>query len=337
VTTANTLRMPAAAARPHGAPSANPRATEARRSRSRARHLIPKQIPAHGLQESDGRSPTTRLHDLIRYYTREAGWSNLEREIAKLTRKAIKDILIAAPQEGDRDAAQSRALCGGAGSVRRGSRLEDLVRRDHWSRRTEVGGELLSIEAVTLPGKGRVTATGKLGDVMKESVQAAESYVKVAQLRLRHSSHRSSRSATSMCTCRKGRPRRTGPSAGVAMVTSMSRLLHGIRIRRDVRDDRGITLRAACCRSAASRRSCSPPCARLEDRCFIPRDKREGSRRDPRHVKKGMTIVPVGTVDELLKHALVTAASADEWAERARGASRPPRSRRKASPGVITH
>ena len=142
------------------------------------RHLIPKQMTAHGIRKNEWSISDDAIRDLIRHYTREAGVRNLEREIANLTRKAIKDILM---KKTERVAVTRRNLEKYAG-VRRfrfgEAESEDLVGMTTGLAWTEVGGELLTIEAVTLPGKGRVTATGKLGDVMKESVQAAESFVK---------------------------------------------------------------------------------------------------------------------------------------------------------------
>src|SRR6202047_1561087 len=177
VTTANTLRMPQ--------PLLDrmeliriPGYTEDEKIMIAKRHLIPKQIKAHGLKKTEWSISPDALRDMIRYYTREAGVRNLEREIANLTRKAIKDILM---KKSERVSVTRRNLDKYAG-VRRfrfgETESEDLVGVTTGLAWTEVGGELLTIEAVMVPGKGRVTATGKLGDVMKESVQAAESYVK---------------------------------------------------------------------------------------------------------------------------------------------------------------
>src|SRR5882762_7721902 len=174
VTTANTLRMPQ--------PLMDrmeiirlPGYTEDEKVEIAKRHLIPKQIKAHGLKKGEWSISDEALRDLCRYYTREAGVRNMEREIANLTRKAIKDILT--KKGGERVTVTRRNLEKYAG-VRRfrfgEAESEDLVGVTTGLAWTEVGGELLTIEAVTLPGKGRVTATGKLGDVMKESVQAAE-------------------------------------------------------------------------------------------------------------------------------------------------------------------
>ena len=177
ITTANTLRMPQ--------PLMDrmeiiriPGYTEDEKVEIAKRHLIPKQIKAHGLKKTEWSISDDALRDLCRYYTREAGVRNLEREIANLTRKAIKDILM---KKGERIAVTRRNLekYAGVRKFRFGeAESEDMVGVVTGLAWTEVGGELLTIESVTLPGKGRVTATGKLGDVMKELVQAAESFVK---------------------------------------------------------------------------------------------------------------------------------------------------------------
>ena len=142
------------------------------------KHLIIKQIEANGLKEGELDLHDDAVRDLVRYYTREAGVRNLEREIANLARKAIKEILMKGTTK-VKIARQNLEKYAGVRRFRFGeAESEDLVGVTTGLAWTEVGGELLTIEAVTLPGKGRVTATGKLGDVMKESVQAANSYVK---------------------------------------------------------------------------------------------------------------------------------------------------------------
>src|SRR6201996_6614759 len=144
------------------------------------RHLLPKQVEAHGLKKGEWSISDDAMRDVIRYYTREAGVRSLERELANLTRKAIKEILTSKGQM-KKVTVSRRNLekYAGVRKYRFGEvEAEDMVGVVTGLAWTEVGGELLTIESVTLPGKGRVTATGKLGDVMKESVQAAESYVK---------------------------------------------------------------------------------------------------------------------------------------------------------------
>ena len=178
ITTANTLRMPQ--------PLLDrmeiiriPGYTEDEKVEIAKRHLMPKQMKDHGLKKDEWSISDDALRDLIRYYTREAGVRNLEREIANLARKAIKEILMKNLEKVVDHPPQPRRSIAGVRKFRYGeTETEDMVGVITGLAWTEVGGEILTIEAVTLPGKGKMTVTGKLGDVMKESVQAAESYVK---------------------------------------------------------------------------------------------------------------------------------------------------------------
>src|SRR6201996_6493702 len=241
VTTANTLRIPQ--------PLLDrmeiiriPGYTEDEKVEIAKRHLIPKQMTAHGVRKNEWSISDDAIRDLIRYYTREAGVRNLEREIANLTRKAIKDILM---KKTERVAVTRRNLekYAGVRKFRFGeAESEDLVGCTTGLAWTEVGGELLKIEAVTVPGKGRVTATGKLGDVMKESVQAAESYVKsrsnifgiLPTIFEKKDIH---------VHVPEGATPKDGPSAGVAMVTSIVSVLSGVPVKRDIAMTGEITLR----------------------------------------------------------------------------------------------
>ena len=194
------------------------------------RHLLPKQIEAHGLKADEWSISDGALRDLIRYYTREAGVRNLERELANLTRKAIKDIMM-----GEHKAIhvnrRNLTTYAGVKKFRYGEvEEEDIVGVTTGLAWTEVGGELLSIEAVMVPGKGRVTYTGKLGDVMQESIQAAKSFVQSRAIRFGISPLIFA-GATSTCTFRKGATPKDGPSAGVAMVTSIVSALTGIAVQ----------------------------------------------------------------------------------------------------------
>jgi ATP-dependent Lon protease len=313
VTTANTLRMPQ--------PLLDrmeiiriPGYTEDEKVEIAKRHLIPKQMQAHGLKKHEWTITEEALRDLIRYYTREAGVRNLEREIANLTRKAIKDILM---KKLSKVSVTRRNLEKYAG-VRRfrygEAELEDLVGVTTGLAWTEVGGEILSIEAVTLPGKGRVTATGKLGDVMKESVQAAESFVK-------------SRSAAygikpSIFEKRdihvhvpEGATPKDGPSAGVAMVTSIVSVLTGIPVRKDVAMTGEVTLRGRVLPIGGLKEKLLAALRAGIKTVLIPVDNAKDLPEIPENVKKGLEIVPVATVDELLKHALVEPLKPIEWEE----------------------
>jgi ATP-dependent Lon protease len=334
VTTANTLRMPQ--------PLLDrmeliriPGYTEDEKVEIARRHLIPKQIPAHGLKKAEWSITDDALHDLIRYYTREAGVRNLEREIANLTRKAIKDILM---RRLKKVTVTRRNLEKYAG-VRRFRfgevELEDLVGVTTGLAWTEVGGELLSIEAVTLPGKGRVTATGKLGDVMKESVQAAESYVKSRSydFGIRPSVFEKRDIHVHVP---EGATPKDGPSAGVAMVTSIVSVLTGIRIRRDVAMTGEITLRGRVLPIGGLKEKLLAALRGGLKTVLIPRDNEKDLAEIPDNVKKGMTIVPVGTVDELLKHALVSPLVPVEWVEESAPVL-PAAKVEEERPGVITH
>src|ERR1700759_4059626 len=232
VTTANTLRIPQ--------PLLDrmeiiriPGYTEDEKVEIAKRHLIPKQMTAHGVRKNEWSISDDAIRDLIRYYTREAGVRNLDREVANLTRKAIKDILM---KKSERVAVTRRNLekYAGVRKFRFGeAESEDLVGCTTGLAWTEVGGELLTIEAVTLPGKGRVTATGKLGDVMKESVQAAESFVK-SRSNVYGIKPSMFEKKDIHVHVPEGATPKDGPSAGVAMVTSIVSVLSGVPVKRDI-------------------------------------------------------------------------------------------------------
>jgi ATP-dependent Lon protease len=335
VTTANTLRMPQ--------PLLDrmeliriPGYTEDEKVEIARRHLIPKQMPAHGLKKTEWTITDDALHDLIRYYTREAGVRNLEREIANLTRKAIKDILM---KRLKKVTVTRRNLEKFAG-VRRFRfgevELEDLVGVTTGLAWTEVGGELLSIEAVTLPGKGRVTATGKLGDVMKESVQAAESYVKSRSIAFGIKPSTFEKRDIHVHVPEGATPK-DGPSAGVAMVTSIVSVLTGIRTRREVAMTGEITLRGRVLPIGGLKEKLLAALRGGLKTVLIPRDNEKDLAEIPDNVKKGLTIIPVATVDELLKHALVTPPVPIEWVEDGAPSVLPAVKPEEERPGVITH
>ncbi|HHZ76170.1 MAG TPA: endopeptidase La, partial [Rhodospirillales bacterium] len=241
VTTANTLRIPEPLMdrmeiiRIHGY-------TEDEKIEIARRHLIEKQLDAHGLKSQEWSISDPALRDVIRYYTREAGVRNLEREIANLTRKATKEILM----KGLDKVTISRRNLEKFSGVRkfRFGEVEsmDLVGVTNGLAWTEVGGEILTIEAVMVPGKGKMIITGKLGEVMQESIQAARSFVQ----------SRSQEFGVKPTIFEKrdihvhvpeGATPKDGPSAGVGMVTSIVSMLTGIPVSRDVAMTGEITLR----------------------------------------------------------------------------------------------
>src|SRR5215831_17093690 len=299
------------------------------------RHLIPKQMQAHGLKKNEWSISDDAIRDLIRYYTREAGVRNLEREIANLTRKAIKDILM---KKMERVAVTRRNLekYAGVRKFRFGeAESEDLVGCTTGLAWTEVGGELLTIEAVTVPGKGRVTATGKLGDVMKESVQAAESFVK----------SRSNVFGILPAVFEKkdihvhvpeGATPKDGPSAGVAMVTSIVSVLSGIPVKRDIAMTGEITLRGRVLPIGGLKEKLLAALRGGLKTVLIPKENEKDLAEIPDNVKRGLKIVPVGTVDELLGQALTAPLTPLAWSEEGEAEPVIPASSEERS-GLLTH
>ncbi len=334
VTTANTLRIPQ--------PLLDrmeiiriPGYTEDEKVEIARRHLIPKQMAAHGIRKTEWSISEDAIRDIIRHYTREAGVRNLEREIANLTRKAIKDILM---KKAERVAVTRRNLEKYAG-VRRfrfgEAEAEDLVGVTTGLAWTEVGGELLTIEAVTLPGKGRVTATGKLGDVMKESVQAAESFVKSR-------SHAFGIRPTIFekrdihVHVPEGATPKDGPSAGVAMVTSIVSVLTGIPVKSSVAMTGEITLRGRVLPIGGVKEKLLAALRGGLKTVLIPQDNEKDLAEIPDNVKRGLKIIPVRTADELLGHALTAPLTPVAWPDDGEPPPVIPSSGEERS-GVVTH
>jgi ATP-dependent Lon protease len=334
VTTANTLRIPQ--------PLMDrmeiiriPGYTEDEKVQIARRHLIPKQMAAHGLKKNEWSISDDAVRDIIRYYTREAGVRNLEREIANLTRKAIKDILM---KKGERVAVTRRNLEKYAG-VRRfrfgEAENEDMVGITTGLAWTEVGGELLTIEAVTLPGKGRVTATGKLGDVMKESVQAAESFVKSRSYAFGIKPTIFEKKDIHVHVPEGATPK-DGPSAGVAMVTSIVSVLTGIPVKRDIAMTGEITLRGRVLPIGGLKEKLLAALRGGLKTVLIPKENEKDLAEIPDNVKRGLKIIPVGTVDELLSQALAAQLTPMAWSEDSEAESVIPAASEERS-GLLTH
>ena len=311
VTTGNTLRMPP--------PLMDrmeiiriPGYTEDEKVEIAKRHLVPKQIEAHGLKTSEWSISTDALRDLIRYYTREAGVRNLEREIANLSRKAVREIVA---KKAKRSTITRRNL-GKLAGVRRyryGSiESEDLVGVTTGLAWTDVGGELLSIEAVTVPGKGKVTATGKLGEVMRESVQAAESYVKSRSVMFGIEPPELAKTDIHVHMPEGATPKE-GPSAGVAMVTSIVSVLTGIPVLKDVAMTGEITLRGRVLPIGGLKEKLLAAVRGGLKTVLIPQENERELVEIPDNVKKSLEIVACETIEDVLKRALVTQPVPIEW------------------------
>ena len=299
------------------------------------RHLIAKQTKDHGLRNGEWKISDAGLRKLIRLYTREAGVRNLEREIANLCRKGVKEILSSSKTA---IAITPRNLETYAGVPRyRESALEDehLVGVTTGLAWTEVGGELLSIEAAILPGKGKVTTTGKLGDVMKESIQAAESYVKsrAPSLGVRPTLFEKSDIHVHVP---EGATPKDGPSAGVAMVTSIVSVLTGAPVLRDVAMTGEITLRGRVLPIGGLKEKLLAALRSGVKTVLIPKDNEKDLAEIPDVVRKGMTIVPVSTVDEVLDRALENRPEAIAWDAEAEAAAQAAQAAERGG-AVVTH
>ncbi|MGD9881998.1 MAG: endopeptidase La [Reyranella sp.] len=276
------------------------------------KHLIVKQIEANGLKEGELDIHDDAVRDLVRYYTREAGVRNLEREIANLARKATKEILM----KGTTKVKVTRKNLDKYAGVRRfrfgEAELEDLVGITTGLAWTEVGGELLQIEAVLVPGRGRMSVTGKLGDVMQESVQAANAYVRsrahsfgIKQVLFeKRDIH---------IHVPEGATPKDGPSAGVGMITSIVSALTGVAVRKEVAMTGEISLRGRVLPIGGLKEKLLAALRGGLKTVLIPKENERDLPEIPDNVKKGLEIVPVSTVDEVLARALVKPLVPIEW------------------------
>jgi ATP-dependent Lon protease len=313
ITTANSLRMPQ--------PLLDrmeiiriPGYTEDEKVEIAKRHLFPKQREQHGLVEEEWTISDTALRDIIRYYTREAGVRNLERELANLARKTVKEI-VAGRVDHVNFTTKNLGKFAGIRKYRFGlPEHEDMIGIVTGLAWTEVGGELLTIESVTLPGKGKVTATGKLGDVMKESVQAAESFVRSRATSFGIKPTLFNKRDIHVHVPEGATPK-DGPSAGVAMITSIVSVLTGIEVRKDVAMTGEITLRGRVLPIGGLKEKLLAALRGGLKRVVIPEENEKDLEDIPNNVKKGLEIIPVATVDEVLEHALVSQPTPIEWTE----------------------
>jgi ATP-dependent Lon protease len=296
-------------------------------------------MEAHGLKDQEWEISESALRELIRYYTRESGVRNLERELANLTRKAVKEIMSG---ETKTVSVGRRTLEKFAGVKRYQygeAEAEDLVGVTTGLAWTEVGGELLSIEAVMVPGKGRIIITGKLGDVMQESVQAAKSYVQSRAIQFGVPPTTFAKKDIHVHVPEGATPK-DGPSAGVAMVTSIVSVMTGVAVRKDVAMTGEITLRGRVLRIGGLKEKLLAAHRGGLRRVLIPKDNERELSEIPDNIKRVLEIMPVATVDEVLANALVSELSPIEWDEKAELEAAIAVSRveeDEAPGGVITH
>ncbi|MGH6783567.1 MAG: S16 family serine protease, partial [Sphingomicrobium sp.] len=259
----------------------------------------------------------------IRYYTREAGVRTLEREIAKVARKALRQFL-----EGKLDKVElTPDNLGDFLGVRRFrhgmSEEEDQIGAVTGLAWTEVGGELLTIEAVTVPGKGQIKTTGKLGEVMQESIQAAMSFVKARAPAFGVKPSIFARKDIHV-HLPEGAVPKDGPSAGIGMVTAMISTLTGIAVRRDVAMTGEVTLRGRVLPIGGLKEKLLAALRGGITTVLIPQENEKDLVELPASLKEALEIVPVSHVDEVLTRALVGPVTAIEWTEADEHAAEPP-------------
>jgi len=288
--------------------------TEVEKIEIAKKHLIDKQCKSNGIKKGEWSINDDALRDIIRYYTREAGVRNLEREIAKLARKALREILSGKKKK---VAVTSKNL-GDYLGVRKfsygESGEEDLVGVVTGLAYTEFGGDILTIEGVSLPGKGGIKSTGKLGEVMQESTQAAFSYA-----RSRCLSHGITppeyRKKDIHIHVPEGATPKDGPSAGVAICTSIVSVMTGIPVKKSVAMTGEITLRGRVLAIGGLKEKLLAALRGGVKTVLIPKENEKDLVEIPQNVKDGLEIIPINTAEEALNIALVSPLTPVEWVD----------------------
>jgi len=296
-------------------------------------HLLEKVMKNHGLKESEFTLEDSALTSMIRYYTREAGVRNLEREIAKVARKAVTQIVrkkteaVVVNEDNIDDFL-------GVKKHRFGLAEEsDQVGVVTGLAYTSVGGELLNIEALRLPGKGRMKTTGKLGDVMKESIDAASSYVRSISPEIGVKPPKFDKLDIHVHVPDGATPK-DGPSAGLAMVTSIVSVLTQIPVRRDIAMTGEVSLRGNAMPIGGLKEKLLAALRGGIKTVLIPEENVKDLADIPDNVKEGLEIIPVTHVSQVLEHALTSKPEAIEWDQEAEDAAAAEAAMRKSDSGA---
>src|SRR5215208_6764201 len=336
VTTANTLNIPPALMdrmeiiRMAGY-------TEDEKVEIARKHLIPNSLTKHGVDGKEWAIEDEALLLLIRRYTREAGVRNLERELSTLIRKAVKEIMLTPKKKTVKVTAKNLSDYIGVPKFRYGEvEAEDLVGVVTGLAWTDVGGELLTIEGVMMPGKGRMTVTGNLRDVMKESISAAASYVRSRAVAFGIEPPQFDKRDIHVHVPEGATPK-DGPSAGVAMVTAIISTMTGIPVRRDIAMTGEITLRGRILPIGGLKEKLLAALRGGIKKVMIPEDNAKDLAEIPDNVKNGLEIIPVARMDDVLKQALVRAPQPIEWDESAMPAKPAPANPDEDPAGVVAH
>lgn len=278
------------------------------------KYLLPKQIKENGLKPGEWTVSDEALKDIIRYYTRESGVRSLEREISKIARKGVKDIvtktkdIIKIDEKNLNDYLGVKKFKYGEIENKDGT---GIVTGLAW---TEVGGELLTIESLIMPGKGKMEITGKLGEVMQESVKAAKSFVRSRCLEYGIIPPVFEKKDIHIHVPEGATPK-DGPSAGIAMVTSIVSSLTGISVKRDVAMTGEVTLRGRVLPIGGLKEKLLAALRGGIKTVLIPDENEKDLAEIPKNVIDGLKIIPVKTVDEVLKVALTKSLTPIDWVE----------------------
>jgi ATP-dependent Lon protease len=299
-------------------------------------HLLSKQIAANGLKKGEFEVSDEALNHVIRYYTREAGVRNLEREIAKLARKAVTDILKKKTKSVSVDPAKVEEYLGVQRHRYGLAEKEDQVGVVTGLAWTSVGGDLLQIEALKLPGKGRMKTTGKLGDVMKESIDAAASYVRSISPQIGVKPPKFETMDIHVHVPDGATPK-DGPSAGLAMVTAIVSVLTGIPVRKDIAMTGEVSLRGNAMAIGGLKEKLLAALRGGIKTVFIPEENEKDLAEIPANVKEGLKIIPVTHVREVLAQVLTRQPEPVDWDEAAEEAAAAARKSGGETPAQIAH
>ena len=335
VTTANTLNIP---------PALMDRMeiiriagyTEDEKIEIARRHLMPAQTKAHGLEAEEFALEDQALKEIIRRYTREAGVRNLEREIAKLSRKSVKELLTT-KKKSVKITLKNLEDYLGVPKYRYGeAELEDQVGVVTGLAWTEVGGELLTVEGVMMPGKGRMTVTGNLRDVMKESIQAANAYVRSRAVDFGIEPPLFEKRDIHVHVPEGATPK-DGPSAGVAMVTAIVSLMTGIPVKREVAMTGEITLRGRILPIGGLKEKLLAALRAGIKMVIIPEDNAKDLTEIPDELKNALDIRTASRMDEVVRIAFTRPPQPIAWEEEVGDAQVVPPADEEPSAGVTAH
>jgi len=300
------------------------------------RHLLPKALKNHGLDKKEMTIKDDAILDVIRRYTREAGVRSLERELSKLARKSVKELLTSKKKTINITAKVIEDYLGVPVYRHGEAEREDLVGCVTGLAWTQTGGELLTIEAVMMPGKGKMTVTGNLKDVMKESISAANSYVRsrAASFGIKPPMFDNKDIHVHVP---EGATPKDGPSAGIAMATTIVSVMTGIKVSKDVAMTGEITLRGRVLPIGGLKEKLLAALRGGIKKVLIPEENEKDLAEIPDNVKEGLEIIPVGHIDDVLPHVLLTMPEKIEWDEEAEAAAARARAAAERAENLTAH